>query len=118
VTTTDLDLVSLRSARDLGALGQDTWLTTCDPHSYAQSRHWAHWIRSHAPHAAGYCWMSKREPAQSAFILFGDRVPAGAVAITCDPGLPADDEAVFDTARGRRALRRRLADYNVALSRR
>ncbi len=61
-TTADLKLVSLCSARELGAVGQDTWLTTCDQRSYAQSRHWAHWIRSHAPEAAGYRWMSRREP--------------------------------------------------------
>jgi hypothetical protein len=115
-TTADLDLVSLASAADLGAVSQDTWLTTCEPRYYAQSRHWAHWIRSHAPAAAGYCWMSKRESAQRAFILFGDRAPRDAVVTASHDSLPPGDEADFSTPRGRRALRKRLAAYNVALS--
>jgi RES domain len=117
-TTADLEMVSLRSAADLGAVAQDPWLTTCDPGDYAQSRHWAHWIRSQAPSAAGYVWMSRREPTQRAFVLFGDRVAANAVTAVTDSRVPPGDEAEFDTPRGRRALRRRLTAYGVALSRR
>lgn len=117
-TAAELTLVSLRSAADLAAVSQDPWLTTCGPASYAQSRHWAHWIRQQAPAAAGYAWMSRREPAQQAFVLFGDRVPPGAITAADDPGLPPGDEAEFSTPAGRRALRRQLVTYNVALSRR
>jgi hypothetical protein len=113
-----MQIVSLRSAADLGAVAQDPWLTTCDPRDYAQSRHWAHWIRSHAPTAAGCVWMSRREPTQQAFVLFGDRVAADAVKAVTDPQVPPGDEAVFDTPRGRRALRRLLTAYGVAVSRR
>jgi RES domain len=116
--TADLELVSLRSAADLGAVAQDTWLTSCDPRDYAQSRHWAHWIRSHASGAAGYVWLSRREPGAAAYVLFGDRVPATAIAASAHPDVPPGDEADFDTPRGRRALRNRLTRYNVALSRR
>jgi hypothetical protein len=114
----DLDVVSLRSAADLGAVAQDPWLTTCAPSDYAQSRHWAHWIRSHAPAAAGYVWMSRREPTQQAFVLFGDRGAADAITAVTDPRVPPGDEAEFDTPMGRLALRRRLTAYGVALSRR
>ncbi|HXP18767.1 MAG TPA: RES family NAD+ phosphorylase [Streptosporangiaceae bacterium] len=117
-TTADLSLVSLRSAADLGAVSQDPWLTTCGPQFYAQSRHWAHWIRRHAPTAAGYVWMSHREPTQQAFVLFGDRIPDEAITTVAAPQLPQGDEAEFDHPRGRRALIRRLRLYNVALSRR
>jgi hypothetical protein len=117
-TTADLELVSLRSAADLTAVCQDTWLTSCGPQYYAQSRHWAHWIRSHAPAAAGYVWMSHREPTQEAFVLFGDRMPAGAIVTFADPRLPRGREAEFDTPAGRRALIRLLEAYHVALSRR
>lgn len=117
-TTADLDLVSLRTGADLGAVAQDTWLTWCDPRDYAQSRHWAHWIRHHAPTAAGYVWLSRREPGLHAYVLFGDRILASALATCTDPHVPHGDEADFDTSRGRRGLRNRLNQYNVALSRR
>jgi hypothetical protein len=116
--TADLELVSLRTGTDLGAVAQDTWLTTCDPRDYPQSRHWAHWIRIHATSAAGYVWLSRREPGTSAYVLFGDRVPSGTMATSADPSVPPGDEADFDAPRGRRALRNRLARYNVALARR
>lgn len=116
--TTTLPLVSLCSGTDLGAVAQDTWLTTCDPRDYAQSRHWAHWIRGHAGAAAGYVWLSRREPGTLAYVLFGDRMPPGSVRAVTDPRVPLGDEADFDTVRGRRALRNRLLRYNVGLSRR
>lgn len=116
ITTTDLDLVSLRSAADLGAVCQDAWLTSCEPTCYAQSRFWAHWIRAHAPAAAGFVWMSHREPTRQAFVLFGDRTPGTAITTTTSPALPPGFEADFDTPRGRRAISRLLAAYNVVLS--
>lgn len=116
--TADLELVSLRSGTDLGAVAQDTWLTMCDPRDYAQSRHWAHWIRSHAKSAAGYVWLSRREPGAAAYVLFGDRFSPSVITPTVHPDIPVGDEADFDTPRGRRALRNRLTRYNVGLSRR
>ena len=116
--TTPVVLVSLCSGVDLGAVAQDTWLTTCDPRDYAQSRHWAHWIRSRAMTTAGYAWLSRREPGALSYVLFGDRLPGGAIRTIADPRLPPGAEADFDTPRGRRALRNRLAHYNVALARR
>lgn len=116
--TGDLPLVSLCSGTDLGAVAQDPWLTTCDPPDYAQTRHWGHWIRSHAPTAAGYVWFSRREPGRLSYVLFGDRVPAGAVTTVTDPRVPPGPQAEFDTPRGRQALRVRLARYSVALARR
>jgi len=115
ITTTDLTMVSLRTAVDLAAVCQDSWLTTCDPCCYAQSRHWAHWIRARAPAAAGFTWMSRREPTQQAFILFGDRTPPGPITTTADHKLPCGT-AEFGTPLGLYALRCRLATYNVALS--
>lgn len=116
-TTSSLTLVNLQSAAGLAAVSQDPWLTTCDPSYYAQSRHWAHWIRGQAPGACGYVWMSRCEPTQRAFVFFGDRMPPGAITAVSDVRLPLGDEAVLDSSQGRRALRRRLAVYNVALTR-
>jgi len=116
--TVDLELVSLRSGTDLGAVAQDTWLTMCEPRDYAQSRHWGHWIRSYAKSAVGYVWLSRREPGAAAYVLFGDRLSPSAIALTAHPDVPIGDQTDFDTPRGRRALRNRLTRYNVALSRR
>jgi hypothetical protein len=116
ITTTDLDLVSLRTAADLGAVCQDAWLTSCEPTCYAQSRFWAHWIRAHAPTAAGLVWMSHREPTRQAFVLFGDRTPGTAIITTTNnPALPPGFDADFDTPGGRRAIEHLLATYNVVL---
>jgi hypothetical protein len=114
----DLDVVSLRSAEDLGAVAQDTWLTMSDPRDYAQSRHWGHWIRTVAPAASGYVWKSKRDPVLDAYVLFGDRTPASALVTSNHPSVPPGALADFDTFRGRRELRIRLARYGVAVSRR
>ena len=116
ITTSDLNLVSLRTAADLGAVGQDAWLTSCEPSCYPQSRFWAHWIRAHAPTAAGLVWMSPREPTQQAFVLFGDRTPAAAIITSANPLLPPGFDADLDTRSGRRAISRFLATYNVVLS--
>jgi hypothetical protein len=117
--TADLELVTLRSGTDLGAVSQDPWLTTCDPRDYAQSRHWGHWIRTHAPAAAGYIWQSRREPFTDSYILFGDRTPPGAILDNpTDPALPPGPQVDFDTRQGRAALRRQLLRYNVTLARR
>ena len=117
-TQADLTLLSLRSAADLSGVSQDPWLISCGPRSYPQSRHWGHWIRSHAPAAAGYVWMSHREPTKQAYVLFGDRIPGDAIETMTDCDLLPESEAEFDSSRGRRALIRRLAHYHVALSRR
>jgi hypothetical protein len=117
-TAVDLSLVSLRSAADLGAVAQDTWLTMCDPRDYAQSRHWAHWIRGHETSAAGYAWRSRRDPTDDAYVLFGDRCPAGALQPIAHPDVPLGDEAEFDSVRGRRWLRRQLVQHRVTLTRR
>lgn len=114
--TVDIDIVSLRTGHELGALGQDPWLTTADPRDYAQTRHWGHWIRSHVPHAAGYRWLSRREPADHAYVLFDDRLPPDTVLATSDPAVPAGPLADFDTGQGLRALRRRLNAYQVVIT--
>jgi hypothetical protein len=113
----DLELVSLCSGTDLGALSQDTWLTTCDPRDYAQSRHWGHWIRTHAPDACGFKWMSRREPLQPSYVLFKERMPANAIRTCSDPSLPSGNAAEFDTSSGKRYLRKRLSRYGVSLVR-
>lgn len=114
--TVDVDLVALCSLRQLRAVAQDPWLTTAEPRDYAQTRHWGHWIRDKQPAAAGYVWMSRRDPAQRSYVFFEDRMPRGTVVATTHPDVPPGDEADFDTPQGLRALRRRLSAYGVAVA--
>ena len=72
----DIPLVNLRSGRDLGAIGQDTWLTTCEAKDYALTRMWCTSVRAWAPWAAGMTWRSRREPDGFAYVFFEDRCRA------------------------------------------
>ena len=76
-----LPLVDLRSAEGLGRVGQDAWLTTTDEADYPLTQRWATSIRAWAPGAAGMIWMSRRDPAEEAAILFADRTPDVALVV-------------------------------------
>ena len=111
--TRSLPVVSLVTGEDLGAIGQDTWLTTCDPADYPQTRAWAHWLRRIAPGAAGMIWLSKRQPGSLSACLFGDRCPPGSLVETDGPlSVPCVfEEGGFDW------LRANLAGFRVAIRR-
>jgi RES domain len=74
--TRDLELVSLVTGPDLGAIGQDGWLINAPAHQYPQTRAWAHWLRSQAQWAHGLIWPSLRDQGRMAVVLFGDRCAA------------------------------------------
>lgn len=74
--TRDLELLSLVTGRDLGAVGQDAWLVTAPAHQYPQTRAWAHWLRQQAKWAHGFIWSSLRDPGRMTVVLFGDRCAA------------------------------------------
>ncbi|HET9197264.1 MAG TPA: RES family NAD+ phosphorylase [Solirubrobacterales bacterium] len=112
--TRSLTLVSLVSGEDLGAIGQDTWLTTCDPGDYPQTRAWAHWLRRRREDAAGLVWLSKRQPGVRSFCLFGDRCPPGALVPAAGP-LPGP--CAFEAEDGFAWLRENLAGFRVAIRR-
>jgi hypothetical protein len=114
-TTVTLPLISLIDGEDLGAIGQDTWLTTCDADDYPLTRSWAHWLRGVEPDAAGLAWLSKRHPGSMVLCLFEDRCPAGALAPTSGP-LPGP--CVFEKDPGFAWLRDTLAGFRVAIRRR
>lgn len=116
VLTRELDLVSLVTGEDLGAIGQDAWLVTS--HDYPQTRAWAHWIRDQDKQAHGLIWRSLRDPDKRAIILFGDRC-----AETFGPGYEqillheVPEIAVdLDTVPGEQRLRELLEPYRVTVS--
>nr|WP_246803760.1 RES family NAD+ phosphorylase [Cellulomonas hominis] len=109
----ELQLVDMTGRPGLSSVAQSPWLTTAEPRDYAQTRHWAHWIRTQCPVAAGYIWVSRREPAGRVVVLFDDRTPNPASALlTPDPSsfIRLDDES------GRAWLRSVLARQNATVS--
>jgi hypothetical protein len=74
--TSDLELVSLITGKDLAAVAQDHWLVTASGGEYAQTRAWGHWLRSQAKWAHGFIWDSLRDRSGLAVVLFGDRLAA------------------------------------------
>lgn len=111
--TQALPVVLLVSGEDLGAIGQDTWLTACGPDDYPQTRAWAHWLRRIEPPAAGMLWLSRRQPGALSACLFADRCPPGSLV---EVGGPLSGPCVFEED-GFEWLRANLAAFRVAIRR-
>lgn len=115
--TRGLALVSLRSGRDLAAVGQDSWLTKCESREYGFTRRWAHQLRGWAPWAQGLVWRSRREEESLAYVFFEDRCPAGSFVEIHEPTFPAPDGNRLDREPGLSYVRKLLAEYNVTVFR-
>jgi RES domain-containing protein len=111
--TEPVEVITLRTGKELGAIGQDDWLTACGPDDYPQTRAWAHWLRAEVTTAQGIVWKSKRESADDALVLFGDRCPAALLAPA--PGPLASGPCIFNTPAGFGWLRGALAGYRVGI---
>jgi RES domain len=109
-TSVDIDIVDLTGLYELRHASQDTWLVHSDPRDYPQTRHWGHWLRARCPDAAGFVWMSKRDPIRRSYVLFEDRCPID--VIVSDPSqLPAAAVRDFDDLLGRDYLRNMLQQF-------
>ena len=114
-TTCGLPLVTLRSGKDLAAVGQDTWLTTAPSSQFPSTRFWASAIRGWAPWACGLTWRSNREPDGFAYVFFKDRCPDGCFQeVQEGPPLPPQDRNL-DSEAARRYLKKILSSYHIAL---
>ena len=111
-----LELVSLRSGRDLAAVGQDSWLTKCDAKEHGFPCRWGHRIREWAPWAQGLVWRSRREEASLAYVFFEDRESAVFEEVL-DPVLTSPEKNRLDREPGSSYLRQILAEYNVTIFR-
>jgi len=108
-TTTELVLITLVSATDLAAVGQNDWLVQAEPHQFARTQEWARWLRSIEQSAQGLVWQSRRDRPGRAIVLFGDRCPAGALAAV------PHSEFDLDSDTGREHLRWLLRPYYVTI---
>ncbi len=114
-TTRDIQLVNLRSGRDLAAIGQDTWLTTGPASDYELTRAWASAIRDWAPWCGGLTWRSHREPEGFAYVLFEERMADECLAeVTSGVPLTGEDQ-LLDDGIGRLYVERLLEEYRVAV---
>ena len=114
-TTAGLELVSLRSGRDLAAVGQDTWLTASPAAEYGMTRRWCSAIRGWAPWAVGLTWRSHREPEGFGYVFFDDRCPADCFEeVTEGLPVPPGDRSLGEGA-ARLHVEGILASYRVAL---
>lgn len=115
--TRDLNLISLVTGQDLGAVGQDAWLVTGCGADYEHTRRWGHWLRRQAKWAHGFIWESLRNRGGLAVVLFGDRCAedfgAGYERVllheVTDLTVDLDDKA------GTAWLREVLKDYRVTV---
>lgn len=112
----EVEILHLRSSEELGSVAQDTWLTQAPANEYAQTRHWCHWLREQIPSACGLSWASRRDPAGTAYVLFGDRISAGTVTPLDHPEAPVDVTTDFSTREGRVRLRSLAAKHGVAMT--
>ena len=115
-TQMPLPLVTLRSGRDLAAIGQDTWLTTASRPDYPLTRQWCSAIRRWAPWAQGLTWRSNREPDGFAYILFGDRCPPRCLAPAPPGTQPLATAQPLDAAAGLHHLEDLLDAYRIVLA--
>lgn len=114
-TNRDIRLVSLRTGRDLAAIGQDTWLTTGPASDYELTRAWASAIRDWAPWCGGLTWRSHREPEGFAYVLFEDRVPDDCLTELSASVLLTGEGQRLNDGIGRLYVERILETYRVAL---
>jgi RES domain/TIR domain len=71
-TTTELNLLSLRTGPDLAAVGQDGWLLSARGKDFDLTRRWAAWLRERARWAQGFVWQSGVDMPKPTMVLFGD----------------------------------------------
>lgn len=109
ITTSDLTLIALRTAKELAAVSQDEWLVQAEYNEYDKTRRWARWLRQQSPGAHGIIWPSKRDIGGYAILLFGDRCQPERLRL--DHHEPRD----LDNPANERWLNMILTEYRVAI---
>lgn len=108
----DLNVVSLCGA-DATQVGQDVWLTSCDPDQYPLTRRWAAAIRSWVLSADGLVYRCRHDQNRLAWARFVDNP-----APETHPHLHTTATPIrLDGPVGEALVRRVLVDHNATLSR-
>ncbi|REE97204.1 RES family NAD+ phosphorylase [Thermomonospora umbrina] len=110
-TRRELVLVDLRAEEGLNAVAQDAWLVTADRTDYHLTRHWAGWIREHAPKSQGLLWYSRRLLGRESLVLFGDRCEPLESLVVIDDERSVD----LDDAEGAEFVNHALAPFKARI---
>lgn len=89
----DLSNIALRK---LGLQRKDLIDTTAA--RYARSREWALAIRRERPDVQGLAWISRQHDKQASYVLFGDRLAPGTLALNATSALSAKMEEIIALA--------------------
>jgi hypothetical protein len=104
----DLPLVSL-AGPDLGQVGQDVWLTKCEPDLYPETQPWGAAIRSWCEWAVGFAWRGRLNENEFACVLYA----AGSPSAPLDP---AEVSLPLDSGVGLELVRAVLLPHAVTIS--
>lgn len=91
-----LQLVDLASVplRKLGVTRQQ--LIDTEKDQYPTTRQWAAAIHHQCPQAQGLSWVSRQDDSARAIVLFGDRIPSGALRPGADSRSLLEDVDAYD----------------------
>lgn len=94
--TQELQLVDLASVplRKLGVTRKQ--LIDTEKDQYPATRQWAEAIHHQCPQAQGLSWVSRQDDSARAVVLFGDRIPAGALRPNGNSRSLLDDGNTYD----------------------
>jgi hypothetical protein len=101
-------LLELSGGAALSQVGQDSWLTKCDPREYPATREWGRALRRWAPWAQGFTWRSRLDEDRRAFVLF--------CRASLHPALQELHTLSLDQEPGFSRVQKLLARYNVAVA--
>ncbi len=92
----EFQLVDLASVplRKLGVTRKQ--LIDTEKDQYPATRKWAEAIHRQCPQAQGLSWVSRQDDSARAVVLFGDRIPAGALRPNGNSRSPLDDGDIYD----------------------
>lgn len=92
----ELQLVDLASVplRKLGVTRKQ--LIDTEKDQYPATRKWAEAIHRQCPQAQGLSWVSRQDDSARAVVLFGDRIPAGALRPNGNSRSLLDDGDIYD----------------------
>lgn len=113
VEVVDTVPVALLHGSRLNHVGQDTWLTKCDPVDYPLTRAWARCVLEGTPAAQGIAYRCRNDEDRFAYLLVVRGAP-----VPCDfPGLKETGARLeLDSDDGRELLNAVLPAYNAVLA--
>jgi RES domain len=102
-----LPLVSLVGP-DLGQLGQDVWLTKCEPDQYPETQLWGAAIRGWCDWSVGFVWRGRLNENEFACVMYAE-APSR-------PLEPSGDSIALDSEVGLELVRAVLLPHAVTVS--